>query len=188
MDQPLKTPWRMAPARSFVHCDELPATVVSSKDLGGLEILTRKMNNRRRDIELPRRMRFSDSNRLTAPASQRAGARRDVGAASNICCRLLVGTQHGSSTGIKFVKVYSGKSADALTPYLYRGVRVNLNTFAPHLLELDSNLVECFRNDGDENVFDEPRKEEDHRCEVECGSPRRQRIHSLIHQKSPAFG
>ena len=60
-------------------------------------------------------------------------------------------------------------------------------SLAPHLLELHANLVESLGDDGDENVFDEPTQEEDHRREVHERAPGRQRVHCPVHDKHPAF-
>ena len=42
---------------------------------------------------------------------------------------------------------------------------------SPYLLELDPDLIECFGDDGDENILHHPGQEEDHRDEVEGGLP-----------------
>lgn len=58
---------------------------------------------------------------------------------------------------------------------------------APHLLELDADLVERLGDDGDEDVLDEPRQEEDERREVDERAPAGQRVHRSVHDERPSL-
>ncbi len=67
------------------------------------------------------------------------------------------------------------------------GVALNLLPVAPHLLELHSDLVERLCDDGDEDVLDQPRHEEDHGAEVERRLPVLHRVASAVHDVHPAL-
>ena len=57
----------------------------------------------------------------------------------------------------------------------------------PHLLELDPDLVEGLRDDGNEDVLHHPGQEEDHRHEVEWGLPGVQGVRGPVHDVHPAL-
>lgn len=57
----------------------------------------------------------------------------------------------------------------------------------PHLLELNTDLVEGLCDDSNENVLHEPSQEEDHCAEVERSSPSGQRVNSTVHDEDPAL-
>ena len=56
-----------------------------------------------------------------------------------------------------------------------------------YLLELDPDLVEGLRDDGDEDVLDHPGEEEDHGAEVGGGLPVLHRVARAVHDVHPAL-
>jgi hypothetical protein len=54
-------------------------------------------------------------------------------------------------------------------------------------LKLNTDLIECLRDDGNEDVLDHPGEEEDHGDEVEGGLPVLSRITRPVHDVDPAL-
>ena len=60
-------------------------------------------------------------------------------------------------------------------------------SFSPYLLELNSDFIEGFRDDSNEDILHHPRQEEDHGDEVEGGLPWVQRVGRPVHDVDPAL-
>lgn len=73
------------------------------------------------------------------------------------------------------------------TTHLRRGFIGHVPSDAPHLLELNSDFIECFGYHSYENVLDEPGKEEYHGAEVKDGSPPGKGVDGAVHDENPSF-
>lgn len=62
-----------------------------------------------------------------------------------------------------------------------------MTSYAPHLLELDPDLVERLGDDGYEHVLHQPGQEEDHGAEVEHSSPAGQTVDGSVHDEHPTL-
>lgn len=76
----------------------------------------------------------------------------------------------------------------ALQPqYLRCGTVCDVPPHAPHLLELDTDLIESLGDDGNEHILHEPCQEENHGAKVKGRSPARKAVDGTIHDEHPAF-
>ena len=60
-------------------------------------------------------------------------------------------------------------------------------SFSPYLLELNSDFIEGFCDDSNEDILHHPRQEEDHGDEVEGGFPGVETVGGPVHDVDPAL-
>ena len=60
-------------------------------------------------------------------------------------------------------------------------------SFSPYLLELNSDFIECFRDDSNEDILHHPGQEEDHGDEVEGRLPWIKGVSCPVHDVDPAL-